>query len=126
MSKEQNILKCLQEMDRTYDRGERERCMTLARRILAQRPRNRNALERILSLFVDMRKTEDAKNAFALLKASFPETGYDCFIESRIDELCGDWEESVRMGERALSRDDLLPWQRSQPSQQRQRRCQQP
>lgn len=113
MSKEQNILKCLQEMDRAYDRGERERCMTLARRILAQRPRNRNALERILSLFVDMRATEDAKNALALLKASFPETGYDCFLESRIDELCGDWEESVRMGERALSRDDLLPWQRS-------------
>ena len=113
MSKEQNILKCLQEMDRAYDRGERERCATLARRILAQRPRNRNALERILSLFVDMRETEDAKNALALLKASFPETGYHCFLESRIDELCGDWEESVRMGERALSRDDLLPWQRS-------------
>ncbi len=113
MNREKKILERLREMERAYDRGDRQGTLSIAKEILKQRPRNRQMLERLLSLFVDCSEKEAARDCLALLKRFFPETGYQCFLESRVDEICGELEESIRMAEKALSYPDLLPWQRS-------------
>ncbi len=105
------IRELLQQMDAAYAQHDMEEALAWADKALAQRPKDRVALERILTLYIDNRKKKQAQTALALLQQQFVLTGYELFLQCRVEYLCQQYDATVQHGEEALQRGDMEPWQ---------------
>lgn len=100
-----------QRMDLCYDRGELEQAMEIAQRLLERKPKNRSAMERVASLFIDEKRLEQAKEAVEFLAKAFPLNGYLLFLQCRVAYMELDYEGALALAMQALARGDTASWQ---------------
>ncbi len=110
---QQSSIQMVRKMEQFYDAGDLEHALETADCILAAKPRNRTALERIASLYVDNNRLEQAKDAVGFLLKEFSVTTYSLFLQSRIAYMERDYERVVRIGEQALRDTAAASWLRA-------------
>lgn len=105
------IRELLQQMDAAYARHDMDGALAWADKALVQKPKDRVALERILTLYIDNRQKKQAQATLDLLQRQFSLTGYNLFLQCRVEYLHQQYDLAIQHGEDALQRGDMELWQ---------------
>ena len=100
-----------QRMDTCHNQGDINQALEIAQRLLERKPKNRGAMERVASLFIDEERLNQAKEAVEFLTGTFSSNGYLLFLQCRVAYMELDYERALALALRALERGDTASWQ---------------
>lgn len=97
------LVKMVEELYHHYSVTHDEKKMfEIAENIMALRPNEAFAVEKVASVYIDASKTKPADKAVTYLEENFPPTAYRLFLRSRVCDLKQDYGGCIKYSEMAL------------------------